>query len=137
MERLRAYMAANNPELLVTLQDTRSLTAYLSGKVASVMPLARQLLAEGKPRHHIEERCMDELTAGLGSPEFGYLRTVLAEEFPDDYRRMARAGTLIPGLIRLTGDCREIFESHGFTGESMDDRLLRHAVIAEIHNYLN
>lgn len=137
MEKLRAYITEHNPDLLLKLQGNFSVTQYLEDKVASAMPLVAQLLGEGKPRYIIEELCMDELTADLRPSKFDYLKTVLEEDFPKDYERMSEAGVLTYEVVNLIEACASVFETHGFTEENENDRFLRYAVIAEIHDYLN
>src|SRR3546814_10005118 len=92
MEKLRAYITEHNPDLLLQLQGNFSVTQYLEDKVAMVMPMVQQLLSEGKANYIIEELCMNELTADLRPYRFDYLKTVLEEDFPDDYNRMAEIG---------------------------------------------
>ena len=136
MEKLRAYITEHNPDLLLQLQGNFSVTQYLEDKVASVMPLVKELLSEGKANYIIEELCMNELTADLRPSKFDYLKTILEEDFPDDYNRMAEAGVLTYEVVNLIEACKEVFETHGFTEENEDNRFLRYAVIAEIHDYL-
>lgn len=136
MEKLRAYITEHNPDLLLQLQGNFSVTQYLEDKVASVMPLVKELLSEGKANYIIEELCMNELTADLRPSKFDYLKTILEEDFPDDYNRMAEADVLTYEVVNLIEACKEVFETHGFTEENEDNRFLRYAVIAEIHDYL-
>ena len=136
-EKLRAYIAYNNPDLLVSLQGDYSVTAYLEDKVASVIPLLEQLLAEAKPPYIVEELCLNEMTASLRPSKYQYLKNVLEEDFPADYTRMTEAGVLTYEVMNLIDATKEIFETTGFTEENEDDRFLRYAVITEIHDYLN
>lgn len=136
MEKLRAYITEHNPDLLLQLQGNFSVTQYLEDKVVSVMPMVKELLSEGKANYIIEELCMNELTADLRPSKFDYLKTVLEEDFPDDYNRMAEAGVLTYEVVNLIEACKSVFETHGFTEENKDNRFLRYAVIAEIHDYL-
>ena len=136
MVKLRAYIAEHNPEVLLKLQDSRSVTGYLEDKVALVMPTVKQLQEEGTPRYIIVEQCFSELTADLRPSKSDYIKTVLEEDFPDDYNRMAEAGVLTYEVVNLIEACKGVFEGHGFTEENEDNRFLRYAVIAEIHDYL-
>lgn len=122
---------------MVGLQEGYSVTRYLEDKVTSVMPLAEQLLAEGKPGYVIEELCLNEMTADLKPSKYHYLKKVLEEEFPSDYSRMLDAGVLTYEIMNLIDACKDVFAAMGFTDENEDDRFLRYAVITEIHNYLN
>lgn len=137
MDRLRAYVTEHNPDLLLQLQGNFSVTQYLEDKVSNVMPMVKQLIAEGKATYIIEELCLQEMTADLRPSKFDYLKNVLEEDFPNDYNRMAEAGVLTYEVVNLIEACKSVFETHGFTEENEDDRFLRYAVIAEIHDYLN
>src|SRR3546814_18074976 len=101
-----------------------------------VMPMVQQLLSEGKANYIIEELCMNELTADLRPSRFDYLKTVLAEDFPDDYNRMAEAGVLTYAVVNLSEACASVLETHGVTEDNEDDRFLRTAVTAETPNSL-
>lgn len=137
METLRAYIAGNNPDLLIRLQGKFSVTQYLEDKVASVMPMAEQHIADGQPHYIIEELCMNELTADLRPSRFNYIKNLLEEEFADDYKRLAETGVLIYETVNLIEICREVFETFEFSETNEGDRFLRYAIIAEIHDYLN
>jgi len=137
MEKLRAYIAGNNPDLLVSLQGNFSVTQYLEDKVALAMPMVEQLIAEGKPSYIIEELSMNELTADLRPSKFNYIKNILEEEFADDYKRLAETGVLTYEIINLIETCKEVFETFEFSEANEDDRFLRYAIIAELHDYLN
>lgn len=136
-EKLRAFIVHNNPDLVVGLQADYSVTNYLEDKVASVMPMVEQLLAEGKPLYIIEELCLGEMTSELRPSKFHFLKNVLEEDFPADYARMLDAGVITYEVMNLIDSCKAVFETMGFTEENEDDRFLRYAVITEIHDYLN
>ena len=137
MEKLRVYIAGNHPDLLIRLQGEFSVTQYLEDKVASAMPMAEQLIAEGKPQYIIEELCMNELTEDLRPSRFNYIKNILEEEFADDYKRLAETGVLTYETVNLIEACKEVFETFEFSEANEDDRFLRYAIIAEIHDYLN
>lgn len=137
MEKLRAYIAGNNPDLLIKLQGGYSLTQYLEDKVSSAMPMAEELIAQGKPQHIIEELCMNELTSDLRPSKFNYIRNVLEEEFADDYKRLLNTGVLTYEIVNLIEACEGMFETFEFSETNEDDRFRRYAIIAEIHDYLN
>lgn len=137
IEKLRAYIIHNNPDLMVGLQADYSVTNYLEDKVASVMPLVERLLAEGKPPYIIEELCLSEITSELKPSKYHYLKNILEEDFPADYSRMLDAGVITYEVMNLIDSCKAVFETMGFTEENEDDRFLRYAVIAAIHDYLN
>jgi hypothetical protein len=136
-EKLRAYIQQNNPELLIRLQESYSVTTYLEDKVSSAMPIVLRLLEEGKPGYVIEELALSELTEELRPSRFNYLQMVLEEEFSSDYNAFKTAGVLTYETINLTEACRELLDNFPFTEDSEDDRFLRYAVIAKISEYLN
>lgn len=137
MEKLRSYIAANNPDLLISLQGGFSVTQYLKDKVDLVMPIVDNLIREDKPQYIIEELCMNELTADLRPSKFHYIQKIIEEEFADDYKRLAEAGVLTYETVNLIDACKEVFETFEFSEENEDNRFLRYAIIAEIHNYLS
>jgi hypothetical protein len=136
-EKLGSYIVANNPDLLTQLQAGYSVTKYLEDKMATVRPLMENLLAADEPLYLIEERCLEEMTAELRPSKFNYIKLVLEEEFRAEFNSMVAAGVLNYEVINLIGACKGVFETFEFSEANEDDRFLRYAIIAEIHNYLN
>lgn len=136
-EKLKSYIQQNNPELLIRLQESYSVTTYLDDKVSRVMPTVLRLLEEAKPGYIIEELAMNELTEELRPSRFNYLQQILEEDFPSDYAAFKNSGVLTYETINLTEACKELLDNFPFTEGSVDDRFLRYAVIASIHEYLN
>jgi len=136
-EKLRGYIQQNNPELLIQLQESYSVTSYLEDKVSAVMPMVLNLLGENKPGYVIEELALNELTAPLRPSRFNYLQAVLEEDFPKEYLAFKNAGVLTYETINLTEACKELLDNFPFTEDSEEDRFLRYAVIAKISDYLN
>jgi hypothetical protein len=126
-EKLKAYIQQNNPELLIRLQESFSVTTYLEDKVSKVMPTVLRLLEEEKPGYVIEELAMAELTEELRPSRFNYLQEILEEDFPKEYEAFKKAGVLT----------YETINNFPFTEDNEDDRFLRYAVIAKISDYLN
>lgn len=135
-EKLRSYIVENNPDVLVSLQNSLSVSAYLEDKVALVMPLADQLLSESKPQYIIEELCLNELTGDLRPSKFLYIKAILEEDFLQTYSRFREMGVLTYEVINLIEACKGVFEAIGFTEENEDDRALRYAVMGTIQEYL-
>ena len=135
-EKLRSYLAENNPDMLVGLQSSFSVTRYLEDKVALVMPLAELLIAEGKPQYIIEELCMEELTKALRPSKFHYIKEILEEDFLPAYGRFREMGVLTYEIINLIEACKPAFETIGFREENEDDRQLRYAITGSIQEYL-
>jgi len=137
MEKLRAYIHENNPELLHDLTAQYQWSAYVEDKVSKVMPTVSRLLGEDKPGYCIEELVMNELTADLKPSRFNYLGTVLKEDFPTEYDSLYERGVLRYETIRLIGSCKEVFEAFSFSVENEKNPLLRHAIIVKIHEHFN
>ncbi|TRW20814.1 hypothetical protein FMM05_20860 [Flavobacterium zepuense] len=135
-EKLWAYIVHNNPDLMISLQEDYSVTKYLEEKVRSILPMAEGLLAEGKPQYAIEELCLNAMTEGLKPSKFLYIRLVIEEEFPDDFDRLKENGVLTYEVVNLIAACKEVFEAFDFNQENQDNRHLRYAVIAQVHDYL-
>lgn len=135
-EKLWAYIIHNNPDLMFSLQESRSVTRYLEEKVNGVLPLAEQLLADGNPLYIVEERCLNAMTEDLQPSRFQYIRSVLEDEFSKDYERLKENGTLTYEIVNLIETCKNVFNDFGFSKENEDDRYLRYAVIGQVHSYL-
>ena len=136
IEKLRSYLVENNPDMLVSLQNSFSVTAYLEDKVSLVMPLVEQHLAESKPQYIIEELCLNELTQELRPSRFLYIKAILEEEFLQTYSRFREAGVLTYEIINMIEASKQVFEAIGFTEENEDDRALRYAIMGTIQEYL-
>ncbi|PSK90789.1 hypothetical protein [Taibaiella chishuiensis] len=136
-ERLQAYITLNNPELMAELHSDFSVTNYLEDKVSKVMPIILNLLEQGKPGYIIEELSLNEMTAELKPSRFNYLQTVLETEFSEYYQQWVDLGVLTYETINLVISCKETFEAFSFSVENEDNRFMRYAIIAAIHDYLN
>lgn len=137
MEKLWAYIVRDHPDLMVRLQEQLSVTAYLETKIMGVMPMADRLLSEGKPVYIIEDLCMDALTADLKPSRYQYIRSVLEEEFPQEYERLKESGTLTYEVMNLIEVCKDIFSDFDFNSENEANRHLRYAIIGQVHDYLH
>jgi hypothetical protein len=136
-EKLKAYIQQNNPELLIRLQESFSVTTYLEDKVSNAMPTVLRLLDENKPGYVIEELAMAELTEELRPSRFNYLQEILEEDFPKEYASFKKAGVLTYETINLIEASKELLDNFPFTDNTEGDRFLRYAVIAQISEYLN
>ena len=135
-EKLWAYIIHNNPDLMLSLQEDYSVTSYLENKVAAVMPMAVQFLSEEKPQYIIEELCLQAMTEDLKPSRYQYIRSVIEEEFNDDYLRMKENGTLTYEVVNLIESCKSIFSDFGFNRENEANSHLRYAIIGQVHDYL-
>lgn len=135
-EKLWAYIVHNNPDLMISLQENHSVTSYLEEKVNAAMPMAAQLLGEGRPPYIIEELCLDAMTEELKPSRYQYIRSVIEEEFNGDYERMKENGTLTYEVVNLIETCKGIFSDFDFNSENEANRHLRYAIIGQVHDYL-
>lgn len=134
-EKLWAYVVAHNPELMLSLQEEFSVTAYLTEKVNNVMPLIETMRAEQTPQLIIEETCLEEMTAELKPSRFLYIREIMEEEFPIQFGALQESGTLTYEIVNLINECSALFEELGFR-KNRENNLLRYAVIAQVDDYL-
>lgn len=133
--KLHKYIAENNPDLLLELQQHNAVGRYLDNKVAAIVPLMDRLFEQGQGMYEIEEQCMEELTADLRPSRYLYIREVLAEEFEDEYGKLLEIGLVVFELLNLVESCKQVFDTIGFTAENEDDRQLRYAVTGAIREY--
>lgn len=137
IEKLKSYIAVNNPDLLIRLEDTAALRQYLEDKVATVMPYAAALIIEQKPQYAIEELCMGRLTADLRPSKFNYLQSILAEEFPERYARFTHTGIATYELLNMLEVCQPVFDKHSFNEATEDSRMLRYEITGTVLDYLS
>lgn len=135
-EKLWTYIVHNNPDLMFSLQENYSVTRYLEEKVNAVMPMATQLLGEGRPQYVIEELCLNAMTEELKPSRYQYIRSVIEEEFNADYERMKENGTLTYEVVNLIETCKGIFSDFELNSENEANRHLRYAIIGQVHDYL-
>ena len=136
-EKLWAYIVHNHPDLMISLQESQSITSYLEAKVTAILPMVEQLLSEGRPQYIIEELCLKEMTAELKPSRYQYIRSVLEEEFPQAYERLKENGTLTYEVINLIEACKDIFSDFDFNEDNETNRHLRYAIIGQVHDYLH
>jgi len=136
IEKLRRYIIHNNPDILINLQMDFSVTQYLEEKVQSIQLLLNELLAEGKPSYIIEEVCLSELTKDLRPSKFNYIRSVLEEEFEQDFLLTKKNNTLTYEIMNIITECESVFEIFGFTEETEGSKDLRYAVAGTIQQFL-
>jgi hypothetical protein len=135
-EKLWKYIVHNNPDLMFDLQEDYSVSSYLDGKISGILPMLSQLLEQGLPSSTVEERCMETLTEELKPSRFLYIKSVLEDEFEDQYYTWREAGIVTYETVNLIAHCKEVFEHFGFTPENEEDPDLRNAVIGQVAGYL-
>jgi hypothetical protein len=136
-EKLWFYIIHNNPDLMLSLQETYSVTDYLNKKVNGVKTIMEDMLSEGTPQYIIEEICLNVLTEDLKPSRFLYICSLLEEEFENTYAAFSKSDILRYEVINLMESCKETFETIGFTKENEEDSTLRNAVIGQITDYLS
>lgn len=134
LEKLWAYIAEFNPELMFSLQENYSVRSYLDGKMETVRPLLDSLV--GQPDYVVTEVCMAHLTADLKPSRYQYIRQILETDFAAVASVMREGGTLTCEIISMIEECEPLFEAFGFSEETEDDRQLMYAVIGTIDRYL-
>ncbi len=134
--KLHRYITANNPDLLITLQQEGNVSGYLNEKIASIDLLLDELLGSGTPANIMEERCMEELTKELRPSKFNYLISILQEEFEADYYSLKESGLLTYEVINLFESSSTVFETLGFTVENENDRHLHYTITGAVKEYL-
>lgn len=135
MKKLHAYLAGNNPDLLIGLQGETQVTAYLTEKVKSIEPLLRELLQSNKPPYIIEEQCLRKMTEDLRPSRYNYIRSVFEDAFPTEFQKFLDNGILTYEIINLIEKCKPDFDSFQFSEDNEDDRMLRYAIIGNIKEY--
>ena len=134
--KLWNYIQKNNPELMISLHEENAVMDYLNKKMDSVKYLLAEILSESKPRYIVEETCINLLTKDLKPSRFGYINSILEEEFESSYTQFSESGILLYEVVNVMESCKVIFETIGFTIESEENPVLRYAIIGQIAEYL-
>lgn len=137
IEKLHGYIVHNNLDLLISLQQEGKVSSYLEEKVATADDMLNRLQSENAPPYIIEEQCLEFLTKDLRPSKFGYLLTVLEEDFETAYHSFRESGILTYEVINLIAACNPVFETWGFNADNENDRQLRYAVMGTIREYFD
>ena len=137
INNLYQYIRANNPDILLDLEETVSVTTYLSDKVSSVDLLYKQLCTEGKPAYIIEELCMNFLTQDLKPSRYNYIRNLLEVGFEIKYKELIESGLLLYELSNMIKYCQSVFDDLNFSEENEENRFLRYAITGVVKEYLD
>ncbi len=135
-EKLHSYIVANNPELMLNLQGSFSMTRYMDEKLKNIQPFLDMLTEEGKPQYIVEELCMNELTKDLRPSKFNYIKEILETEFEETYNKFRNSGVLTYEIVNMIAACNPVFAELGFNEEKLTDRLVRAAITGAIGEYL-
>lgn|GEM_PF-1981156 len=136
LENFREYIVAHYPELILRNQEEYPLSRFMRETMQSVLPTLKYMEDQCRPEHEVLQHCMNELIKGLGPSKTDYLLNILSIEYPREHHSLSASGTLTWNVVQLIKSCDDVFESYGFTENSKDSTLLRHAVIAIVHDYL-
>lgn len=137
INNLYQYIRANNPDILLDVEETGSVTTYLSDKVSSVDFLYKQLSTEGKPAYIIEELCMNFLTQDLKPSRYNYIRNILEAEFEVKYKELIESGLVLYEVSNMIKYCQSVFDDLNFSEANEDNRFLRYAITGVIKEYLD
>jgi hypothetical protein len=135
--KLHRYISDNNPDLLLSLQEKKQTTLYLTNKVNEINGLLKNLEHENTPEYIIEEACMEAMTKDLRPSKYNYISNILEEDFEFAYQQFQKVGTLLYEIVNIIGLCESDFETLGFTEENENNRQLRYAVTGIIDKYLS
>jgi hypothetical protein len=134
---LYQYIRENNPDALIELEESRSVTKYLSDKVSTVDSLLEQLTTENKPAYIIEELCMGFLTEDLKPSRYNYILNILESEFEKKYNQFIESGIVLCEVCNIIKCCQPVFDDLNFSKENEDNRFLRYAITGVLGEYLN
>lgn len=137
INNLYQYIRANNPDILLDVEETGSVTIYLSDKVSSADFLYKQLSTEGKPAYIIEELCMNFLTQDLKPSRYNYIRNILEAEFELKYKELIESGILLYEVSNMIKYCQSVFDDLNFSEANEGNRFLRYAITGVIKEYLD
>jgi hypothetical protein len=137
INNLYQYIRVNNPDILLDVEETGSITTYLSDKVSSVDFLYKQLSTEGKPAYIIEELCMNFLTQDLKPSRYNYIRNILEAEFELKYKELIESGLLLYEVSNMIKYCQSVFDDLNFSEANEENRFLRYAITGVIKEYLD
>lgn len=137
MHKLYAYAGENSPELLLELQQEKSVTDWLMQKVEAIDTTLQEFISKNTPVYEIEEQCMALLTEELKPSRYQFIRNILEEEFKKDFDRLEHGGQLPATIMEMIPVCEEAFQRFGFYEGKEDGRLLVYAVIGALHEHLH
>lgn len=135
--KLYQYIRENNPDVLIELEESGSVTKYLSDKVSTVDSLLAQLTKEKKPAYIIEELCIDSLTQDLKPSRCNYILGLLESEFESKYNQFIESGLLLFEISNMIKHCNPVFDDLNFSEENEDNRFLRYAITGVIKEYFD
>jgi Domain of unknown function (DUF1896) len=137
MNKLFEYIRDNNPDILIELEASQGVTAWLSDKIESISLFIEQVIKQGLPDYEAEEICMSELTKELKPSKYNYLLNLLEEEFSNNYNQLLESGLLLHKVINMVAHCQPVFDDLNFSEENEDNQFLRYAIINSVNEYLN
>ena len=128
--KLRQYLAAHHPDLLLSLEEEGRVEEYLEEKVQGISGEMETLLAGDTPAYMVEMHCMDILIASLGTSKYDYIYNLLEDEFEENFTTLERQGILLYEIINIIQHCCELLKDF-----DEDDMLLGYTVAGAIAEY--
>lgn len=136
INNLYQYIRENNPDLLMELEETGSVTKYLSDKVSLADSLFELLCQQQQPGYIMEEVCMNFLTKDLKPSRYNYICVVLEADFEQDYKQLIESGLLKLEVCNMIKYCQPVFDGLNFSEENEDNRFVQYAITGTISRYL-
>lgn len=136
IQKLHQYIIANNPDLLIELQGSSSVTSYLQNKVAGIEEMLEQLLSDKTPEYIIEEICVEVLTRDLRPSRYNYIKEIMEDDFTKQYEQFRDDGIATTEIINLIQLCGSVFDDLNFSSENEDNMFIRYAITGQISEYL-
>lgn len=133
---LYQYMRENNPELVIALQETGSLSQYLTEKVTGIEAMIANLKQQSIPLPEIETICLQQLTSDLKPSLYNYILALLEEEFEQTYNSLVSDGLLQTEAINMLIYSQSAFDDLVFEEANVENRFIKYAITGLIKDYL-
>ncbi len=133
---LYQYMKENNPELIIALQETGSLSQYLTEKATGIEAMITNLQQQAIPLPEMETICLQQLTSDLKPSRYNYILALLEEEFEKAYNSFENDGLLQTEAINMVIYCQSAFDDLIFTEVNEENRFIKYAITGLIKDYL-
>jgi len=134
---LYQYMKENNPELIIALQETGSLSQYLTEKATGIEAMITNLQQQAIPLPEMETICLQQLTSDLKPSRYNYICNILEAEFELKYKELIESGLLLYEVSNMIKYCQSVFDDLNFSEANEENRFLRYAITGVIKEYLD
>jgi len=133
IQKLYEYIRENNPDLLMQLEESGTVSTFLHEKVAS-LNLSSDV--QNEPAYILEEKYMNILTQDLRPSKFNYIKEVLQDEFEAEYVQWVNDGIIKFEIINLIQKCQPSFDELNFLEQNEDNQFLKYLIVGTIGEYL-